>query len=66
VQSSGPVVIVIPQVTPEAIKGFVQVPVFGQPTSSFLFLQAAMNVLDITIPFRVMVGRAPMGGPQSR
>ena len=58
----GSVVIVLPQVAPEAFPGFVEVLVLRQ--SDFFLLRAAMEALDVAVSFRVMVGGAPMGDPQ--
>lgn len=62
--SMRPVVIVLPQVTPDAFPGFFQVSVFRQ--SDFFLFQAAMEALDVAVSLRVMVSRAPMGDPQPR
>ena len=59
-----PVMIVLPQVSPDVITGLIRIPILGQ--SNFLFLQAAMKTLDVAVAFRVMVSGAPMGDPQSR
>lgn len=45
------VVIILPQVTADAIAGFFKIPLLGQ--SEFLFLQAAMKAFGVGVPLRV-------------
>jgi hypothetical protein len=58
----GSVMIVLPQVTPDAFPGFFQVSVLGQ--SNFFLFQAPMEAFDVAVALRVMIGRAPVRNAQ--
>src|ERR1700682_4550821 len=57
-----PVVIVLLDPTSDAGPPFFHAAIFCGP--DFLFLQAAMEPLDVAVALRVMVGRAPMRDAQ--
>ena len=57
-----PVVIVLLDPAGDAAPRFFHAPILRRP--NFLFLQAAMEPLDVAVAFRVMIGRAAMGDPQ--
>src|SRR5271169_3270217 len=57
-----PVVIVLLDPTSDVVPRLFHAPIFGRP--DFLFLQAAMEPLDVAVALRVMIRRAPMGDAQ--
>src|ERR1700691_1858253 len=57
-----PVVIVLLDSTSDAGPCFFHAAIFRRP--DFLFLEAAMEPLNVAVPLRVMIGRAPMSDAQ--
>jgi hypothetical protein len=57
-----PVVIVLLDLASDAGSRFFQAPILCRP--DFLFLQAAMEPLDVAVALRVVIGRATMGDAQ--
>ncbi len=55
-----PVVIVLLDPAGDVAPRFFQAPILRRP--DFLFLQAAMEPLDVAVAFRVMIRRLPMEG----
>ena len=58
------VVVVLLQIPADVFSGLRQAAIFRSP--DFLFLQAAMEPLDVAVAFRMVVSRPPMGDAQLR